>query len=107
MVERLLRQIKDARLACGAGPAQHSNLPWVLMGLNTVPKKDSAVSSAELVTGSTLILTGQLLHFPDPPRVIMPPPQTQPTSYALPAHLAKAENMCTYVQQKPLQFICE
>jgi transposase InsO family protein len=66
MVERVHRQIKDALCACGAGPMWHSYLPWVLMGLHAVPKEDSAVSSAELVIGSPLILPGQLLHVPDP-----------------------------------------
>ncbi len=52
MVECMLRQIKDARRACGAGPAQHSHLPLVLIGLHTAPKEDTVVPSAELVTGS-------------------------------------------------------
>jgi hypothetical protein len=70
----------------------------VLMGLHAAPKEDSAVSPAELVTGTPLVLPGQLLHVPDPPRVNVPPPPTRPASYAAaantpPAHLAQAEHM--------------
>jgi hypothetical protein len=38
MVERVHRQLKDALRARGAGPAWHSHLPWVLMGLHAAPK---------------------------------------------------------------------
>jgi hypothetical protein len=109
MVERVHRQLKDALCARGAGPAWHSHLPWVLLGLRAAPKEDSAVSSAELVTGTPLVLPGQLLHVPDPPRVDMPPPRTRSLSYAAaantpPAHLARAEHVSVHVggQQKPL-----
>jgi transposase InsO family protein len=67
MVECVHRQIKDALHALGAGSTWHSHLPWVLMGLRAASKEDYAVSSAELVTVSLLILPGQLLHVPDPP----------------------------------------
>ncbi len=99
----------DALRACGAGLAWDSHLPWVLMGLRAAPKEASAVSSAELVTGTPLILPGQLLHVPDPPCVDMPPPPTWPASYAAatntpPAHLSQAEHIYVPVggQQKPL-----
>jgi transposase InsO family protein len=75
MVECMHRQIKDALFARGAGPTWHSHLPWVLMGLSAVPKEDSAVSSAELVTGTPLILPGQLLPVPDPPWATEPGPE--------------------------------
>ena len=78
----------------------------MLLGLRAAPKEDSAVSSAELVTGTPLVLPGQLLQVPNPPRVNVPPP---PTSYAAaantpPAHLAQAEYVYVRVggQQKPL-----
>jgi hypothetical protein len=81
----------------------------VLLGLRAAPKEDSAVSSAELVTGTPLVLPGQLLHVPDPPRVDVPPPPTRPLSYAAaantpPAHLVKAEYVYVRIggQQKPL-----
>ncbi len=102
-------QIKDALRACGAGPVWHSHLPWVPMGHHVVPKEDSSVSSAELVTGSPLILPQQLLHVPGPPCVDVPLPPTRLASYAEaanspPAHLAKAEYVYVHIggQQKPL-----
>jgi hypothetical protein len=108
MVERVYRQLKDALRARGAGPVWHSHLLWVLMGLRAAPE-DSAVSSAELVTGTPLVLPGQLLHVPDPLRVDLPSPPTRPTSYAAaantpPAHLAQADHVYVRVggQQRPL-----
>jgi hypothetical protein len=75
------------------------------LGLRAVPKEESAVSSAELVTGSLLIPPGQLLHVPDPPRVDVP------ASYAVAAnspldHLAGAEHGRVGGQQKPLAAPC-
>jgi hypothetical protein len=100
---------KDALCGHGAGLAWRSHLPWVRLGLCARPKDDSAVSSAELVTISLLILPGQLLHVPEPPRVDVLPPPTQPASYAAapdspPAHLAKAGHVyvCVGGQQKLL-----
>lgn len=110
MIERVHRQIKDALHARGAGSAWCTHLPWVLLGLRAAPKEDSAVSSAELVLGSPLILPGQLLEVQEPPRVSVPLPATRPASYAEaantpPAHLAGAD--WVYVrrggQLKPLQ----
>jgi transposase InsO family protein len=107
MVDRMHRQLKDALRERGAGPAWHSHLPWVLMGLRAAPKEDSAVSSAELVTGTPLVLPGQLLHMPGPPPAKAPPPPTRQASYAavantLPAHLAQAKHVYVRVggQQK-------
>ena len=96
MVERVHRQIKDGLRARGAGAAWHSHLPWVLLGLRAAPKEDSGVSSAELVQGTPLILPGQLVDVPEPPRVDVAPPPTRPASYAAaantpPAHLAVAD----------------
>ena len=90
MVERVHRQIKDALRARGAGLEWHSHLPWVLLGLRAAPKEDSAVSSAELVLGTPLILPGQLVDVQEPPHVEMAPPPTQPTSYAAAADTAGA-----------------
>jgi hypothetical protein len=61
LVEKFHRQLKDAlrvRL-CALDWADH--LPWVLLGLR------AAVSSAELVLGSQLVLPGQFLDMPDWP----------------------------------------
>jgi hypothetical protein len=67
LVEWFHRQLKDALRArlCGLDWAEH--LPWVLWGLRADPKEGSAVSSAELVLGSQLVLPGQLLDTPDWP----------------------------------------
>jgi hypothetical protein len=67
LVERFHRQLKDALRArlCGLDWAEH--LPWVLLGLRAAPKEDSAVSSAELVLDSQLVLPGQFLDAPDWP----------------------------------------
>ena len=55
-----------------------------------------AVSSDKLVLGTPLILPGQLVDVPEPPRVHVAPPPTRPASYAAvadtpPAHLAVAD----------------
>jgi transposase InsO family protein len=58
LVERAHRQLKEGlktRLASHEWPA---HLPWVLLGMRTSPKDDSAISSAELVYGVPLVLPG-------------------------------------------------
>jgi transposase InsO family protein len=67
LVERTHRQIKDTLRARLAGIRWPEHLPWVLFGLRAAPKKDSAVSSAELVFGAPLTLPGQLLTSPETP----------------------------------------
>jgi hypothetical protein len=62
MIERAHRQLKDSLRARLAGPDWPEHLPWVLLGLRAVPKEDSAVSAAELMFGTPLVLPGQLLH---------------------------------------------
>jgi hypothetical protein len=46
------------RLASHEWPAY---LPWVLLGMRTTPKDVSAISSAELVYGTPLVLPGEFL----------------------------------------------
>ena len=64
------------------------------------------MSSAELVLGTPLLLPGQLLHVPEPPRVHVAPPPTRPAAAANtpPPHLAKADFVYVRVggQQRPL-----
>ena len=43
------------------------HLPWVLLGLRTSPREDSATSASEAVYGSVLTLPGQFLEVQDPP----------------------------------------
>lgn len=89
MVERTHRQLKDALRSRLAGDKWPEHLPWVLMGLRSAPKEDTAVSSAELVFGLPLTLPVQLLNTPEPPledivdqlRRTQPPP-TRSLTYA-------------------------
>ncbi len=67
LVERAHRQLKEGlktRLASHEWPA---HLPWVLLGMRTSPKDDSAISSAELVYGAPLVLPGEFLDAAEPP----------------------------------------
>jgi hypothetical protein len=63
-------QLKDALRARSAANDWPDHLPWVLLGMRAAPKKDSAVSSAEMVLGDPLVLPGQL-----PTAEPLPPPQ--------------------------------
>jgi Integrase core domain len=60
LVERLHRQLKEALRARLAGVEWEQHLPWVLLGLRAAPKEDSALSAAELVFGTQLVLPGEL-----------------------------------------------
>jgi len=60
MVERAHRQLKDALKSRLAGPAWPDHLPWVLLGIRTAPKEDTAVSAAEKLYGAPLVLPAQL-----------------------------------------------
>jgi cleavage and polyadenylation specificity factor subunit 1 len=102
MIDRTHRQLQDALRSRLAGPQWPEHLPWVLMGLRAAPKKESAVSSAELVFGVPLTLPGQLLSTPETPvqEVVeairsMQPTPTRQISYAEAAsglqHLQQAE----------------
>lgn len=64
MVERTHLQLKDALRACGAAADWPRHLPWVLLGMLTMPKEDSNISSAEVVFGAPLVLPGQLPGVP-------------------------------------------
>jgi hypothetical protein len=63
-----------------------------------------------LSTGAPLILPGQLLHMPDPPRVNVPPPPTRPSSCsaaadATPAHSARAEHVYVHASWRPAETV--
>ena len=63
LIERSDRDLK-ASLKCRlSGPNWVDELPWVLLGLRTVPKEDLGTSSAELVYGNPLAVPGDF--FPD------------------------------------------
>jgi len=83
MVERFHRQLKDGLRARAAGSSWLEHLPWVLLGLRSAPKEDAAVSSAEAVYGTQLVLPGQL-HHPDgvaQPTCRVPPLPLRERSY--------------------------
>ena len=64
MVERFHRQFKNSLLARLASSNWFEHLPWVLLGLRTSLREDSA---SEAVYGSELTLPGQFLEVQDPP----------------------------------------
>ncbi len=67
LVERLHRRLKDALRARSATADWYSHLPWVMMGIRTAWREDSAFSPAENVFGSQPVLPGQFLSAPESP----------------------------------------
>ena len=61
IVERFHRHLKSALIARLNGPNWIDELPWVLLGIRTVPKEDLDCSSAEMVYGSPLTVPGDFL----------------------------------------------
>ncbi len=64
LVERFHRTMKQALRARLRGSTWMDELPWVLLGLRTVPKSDSDSCAAELTYGCTLRLPSALLSMP-------------------------------------------
>ncbi|RUS81700.1 hypothetical protein EGW08_010562 [Elysia chlorotica] len=62
LVERFHRSLKAALKARLQGANWVDELPWVLLGLRTVPKEDLETSSAELVYGEPLTVPGEFFH---------------------------------------------
>ena len=61
IVERFHRRLKSALMARLTGPDWIDELPWVLLGIRTVPKEDLGCSSAEMVYGAPLTVPGDFL----------------------------------------------
>ena len=61
IVERFHRHLKSALMARLTGPDWIDKLPWVLLGIRTVPKEDLECSSAEMVYGAPLTVPGDFL----------------------------------------------
>ena len=61
IVERFHRHLKSALMARLTGPDWIDELPWVLLGIRTVPKEDLVCSSAEMVYGAPLTAPGDFL----------------------------------------------
>ena len=70
LVERFHRRLKEALRARLAGADWMSHLPWVLLGLRTAPREDSATSPAQHALGTALLVPGQLLQADGPPEDI-------------------------------------
>ena len=62
LLERFHRTLKAALKARLQGPRWTDELPWVLLGLRTVPKEDLDTSSAELVYGEPLTVPGEFVN---------------------------------------------
>jgi hypothetical protein len=89
MVERCHGQLKAALQAWLASREWPEHLPWVLLGLSTAPKEDSAISSAELMFGMLLSLPAEFIQDAEPPAEHflerlrgMEMPATSPLTYA-------------------------
>lgn len=70
LVERFHRHLKTALVARLTDANWCDELPWVLLGIRTLPKEDLKTSSAELVYGSTIPIPGDFI----PPTHQEPPP---------------------------------
>jgi len=67
MVERFHRQLKNSLCARLASANWFEYLLWVLLGLHSSPREDSATFASEAVDGSDLTLPSQFLKVQDPP----------------------------------------
>ncbi|XP_066981206.1 uncharacterized protein [Macrobrachium rosenbergii] len=56
MIKRTQHSLKAALIACCTDKNWNALLPWVLLGLRTVPKADGDASPAEKVFGETLVV---------------------------------------------------
>ena len=61
IVERFYRHLKSALMARLTGADWIDKLPWVLLGIRTVPKEDLGCSSPEMVYGASLTVPGYFL----------------------------------------------
>lgn len=66
MIERWHRTIKVALMARCSSSDWAYHLPWVLLGLRTMPKEGLGVSSAEMLYGQPLIVPGEFFPVPEP-----------------------------------------
>ena len=111
MVERFHRQLKNSLRARLASSDWFEHLPWVLLGLRTSPREDSATSASEAVYGSDLTLPGQFLVVQDPPTNLFydnlknsmfsfqpaPPRHNTPAADTLPEVIPKELSSCPMV----------
>jgi hypothetical protein len=67
LVEKAHHQLKEGLKTRLASHEWLAHLLWVLLGMRTMPKDDSAISSAELVYGAPLVLPGKFVDAAEPP----------------------------------------
>ena len=72
LMERFHRSLKASLRARLTSAAWMDELPWVLLGLRTVPKDDLGALSAEMVYGAPLTIPGDF---------IAPPPEVDPAGH--------------------------
>ena len=63
MVERWHRTLKASLTARCSGSDWHTQLPWVLLGLRTMPKEGVNHSAAEMVYGQPLVVPGEFFPY--------------------------------------------
>ena len=63
MVERWHRTLKASLTARCSGSDWHIQLPWVLLGLRTMPKEGLNHSAAEMVYGQPLVVPGEFFPY--------------------------------------------
>ena len=66
MVERWHPTLKASLTARCVGSDWHSQLPWVLLGLRTMPKDGLVHSAAEMVYGQPLVVPGEFFPYDSP-----------------------------------------
>ncbi|XP_066978974.1 uncharacterized protein [Macrobrachium rosenbergii] len=59
MVERLHHTLKAALMSRCSSSTWYSQLPWVLLGLQTTPKEGLDLSAAKMVYGGPLVIPGE------------------------------------------------
>ena len=113
MVERFHRQLKNSPHAHLAFSSRFEHLPWVLLGLRTSPREDSATSASEAVYGSDLTLPGQFLEvqesqtnqFYENLKNSMSGFQPVPTHHNTPTAAILPENIPAVLSSCPMVFI--
>ncbi|XP_069792839.1 uncharacterized protein, partial [Narcine bancroftii] len=88
LVDHLHRHLTSAVMAQFTGPDWVDELPWVPLGIRSMPKEDQQASSAELVYGAPLALPVEFINVPHNPQrllhELLPHLHARLDSFALP-----------------------
>ena len=120
MVERFHRYLKTAIRARLTSPNWIRELPWVLLGIRTAPREDLGCSSADIVYGAPLTVSGDFIpsgsfhsddllrsRVYDNVRSLVPIPTTShsnsTTSVPRSLHLSKFVFICCDAHRTPFQ----